>query len=244
MQAIILAAGTGNRLGQYADNKPKSMLEFNHLSLLKRHIRILMDNNIKEIICVVGYKSDLIKTHLKDSPVTIDFLTNDRYTEGSIISLGCARDIMINESEFLLMDADVLYHQQMITRLINTTIANCFLLDRDFIPGDEPVKLCIDKTGKIVEFGKQVANDPEFEIQGESIGFFKFNQTVGKLLAERIDDYIARDENNAPYEAAIRDLLLEYPDYFGYEDVTGLPWIEIDFPEDLTRAKQEILPGL
>lgn len=220
------------------------MLEFNSLSLLKRHIKILLENNIREIICVVGYQSDLIKAHLNNTPATVKFLTNDRYTEGSIISLGCARDIMLNESAFLLMDADVLYHREMITRLVNTTIDNCFLLDRDFIPGDEPVKLCVDRTGKLVEFAKQVADDLEFDIQGESIGFFKFNQTVGKLLVERIDDYIAGGKNNAPYEAAIRDLLRAYPDHFGYEDVTGLPWIEIDFPEDIKRAKQQVLPKL
>ena len=47
-----------------------------------------------------------------------------------------------------------------------------------------------------------------------------------------------------PYEEAIRDLLLETPDAFGYEDITGLPWIEIDFPEDIQRAQNEILPQL
>jgi choline kinase len=47
-----------------------------------------------------------------------------------------------------------------------------------------------------------------------------------------------------PYEEAIRDVLLAEPRQFGYEDVTGLPWIEIDFPEDVKRARDDILPRL
>ena len=31
---------------------------------------------------------------------------------------------------------------------------------------------------------------------------------------------------------------------FGYEDVTGYPWLEIDFPEDLVRAEREVMPAI
>ena len=142
------------------------------------------------------------------------------------------------------MDADVLYDSEMIKRLVNTTIENCLLLDRDFIPGDEPVKICVDKTGRINEFRKKVANDLEFDIQGESVGFFKFNKLIGTSLLGRINDYLSKGESDTPYEEAIRDLIKTYPEQFGYEDVTGVPWIEIDFPEDIERAKNEILPNI
>ena len=244
MKAIILAAGIGNRLGEHSDNRPKSLLMFDGKSLLQRHIEILLANQINAITIVVGYQDTLIKQHLENSTANINFIINDRYTEGSGISLGCAREIIFNEPEFILMDADVLYDQEMIQRLVNTTINNCFLLDQDFIPGDEPVKLCVNSNGQIIEFRKQLADGLEFEIQGESVGFFKFNQHIGKQIIERIDDYLANDGNDTPYEEAIRDLLLAQPDQFGYEDVSGVPWIEIDFPEDIERAKNEILPKL
>ncbi len=244
MKAIILAAGIGNRLSSHSGNKPKSLLEFDGKSLLKRHIEILMANHVHEATIVTGYESEIIMNHLDGSAMPINYIYNNRYTEGSIISLGCAREILLNEPEFILMDADVLYDQQIINRLANTSINNCFLLDRDFTPGDEPVKICVDNNGKINEFRKQVAEDLDYDIQGESVGFFKFNNLIGKSLLDRIDDYLAKGENNTPYEEAIRDLLLEDPGQFGYEDVTGIPWIEIDFPEDLERARKEILPKL
>jgi choline kinase len=42
----------------------------------------------------------------------------------------------------------------------------------------------------------------------------------------------------------LRNVLLADPGSFGFEDVTGLPWIEIDFPEDVVRASDEILPAI
>ncbi len=244
MKAIILAAGIGNRLGAHAANQPKSLLEFEGKSLLKRHIEILSANHIEETIIVTGYESEMIKAHLSNETMPINYIYNDRYTEGSIISLGCAHEILFNEAEFILMDADVLYDQEMINRLINTNIKNCLLLDRDFVPGDEPVKICVNKTGQINEFRKHIAEGLEYVTQGESVGFFKFTKLIGASLLGRINDYLAKGENNTPYEEAIRDLLLIYPEQFGYEDVTGVPWIEIDFPEDIERAQNEIIPKL
>jgi len=244
MKAIILAAGIGNRLGELSGNKPKSLLEFEGKSLLKRHIDILLANQINELTIVTGYQSEMIEEHLKDSAMSITYIYNVRYTEGSIISLNCAQEILFSEPEFILMDADVLYDQEMIHRLVNTNINNCLLLDRDFIPGDEPVKICVKKDGSINEFRKEIADNLEYDIQGESVGFFKFNKLIGASLLGRINDYLAKGKNNTPYEEAIRDLLLIYPEQFGYEDVTGVPWIEIDFPEDIERATNEILPKL
>ncbi len=244
MKAIILAAGIGNRLGTHAANQPKSLLEFEGKSLLKRHIEILSANHIEETTIVIGYESEMIKAHLNDETMPINYIYNDRYTEGSIISLGCAQDILFNEPEFILMDADVLYDQEMINRLINTNINNCLLLDRGFVPGDEPVKICVNEAGQINEFRKSIAKDLDYVTQGESVGFFKFNKLIGASLLGRINDYLAKGENDTPYEEAIRDLLLIYPEQFGYEDVTGVPWIEIDFPEDIERAQNEIMPKL
>ena len=57
--------------------------------------------------------------------------------------------------------------------------------------------------------------------------------------------YVAAGRADAMYEAVLRALLLEAsPGTFGYEGVTGLAWIEIDFPEDVQRAEKVIYPAL
>ena len=185
MKAIILAAGIGNRLGTLSENKPKSLLEFDGKSLLKRHIDILLANQINDLTIVTGYESEMIMRHLEDSDISINYIYNDRYTEGSIISLNCAQEILFSEPEFILMDADVLYDQEMIRRLVKTEINNCLLLDRNFIPGDEPVKICVNKDGLINEFRKKIAQKT-LEFRGNSI---KYTCSIGvsNILGENLD---------------------------------------------------------
>jgi choline kinase len=159
-----------------------------------------------------------------------------------MVSLWAARDTLCHGGPVLLMDADVLYDHRLLRRLFRSPIHNCFLLDREIEPGDEPVKLCI-AGGRIVDFHKkpQVAH----EWHGESVGFFRFTPDVAAELARRADGYVVAGQTQLEYEEAIRDMVLEGPPAtFGYEEVTGLPWTEIDFPADVRRAATEILPKL
>ena len=168
---------------------------------------------------------------------------NPDYRQGSILSLWRTRDELSAGRDIVLMDADVLYGLPLLCRLIKSPIANCFLLDRDFEPGPEPVKLCV-RDGRLVEFRKAPSPELRYDYAGESVGFFRFSARAAAELAGRTHVYIHEGRAEAPYEEAIRELLLANPNDFGFEDITGLPWIEIDFPEDLRRAEEEVLPAL
>ncbi len=243
-RAVILAAGIGARLGAEADNRPKTLLRFGGKSLLARHAEILAAAGIDEIVVGVGHRAELIEAEIAgmNSPIPIRTVHNERYRDGSIVTLWCLRDALTDGGEILLMDADVLYDRRMIDRLLASDHANCLLYDGDFEPGDEPVKICV-RDGRIVEFRKQVRTG--FDHCGESVGFFRLSPAVAGALAVRVEAYVAAGRIGEMYEEAIRDLLLDGPDdRFGYEDVTGLPWVEIDFPEDVSRARDEILPRL
>jgi len=173
----------------------------------------------------------------------IRIVQNPDYHKGSIISMLIGLQALANEPDFLLMDADVLYDYRILGRLLNTQHQNCFLLDRDFERGDEPVKLCV-RDGQLIEFRKKIDDNLKFDYQGESVGFFRFNNETAAKLIQSANTYLARGEDTQPYEECIRELLLMDPDSFGFEDITGLEWIEIDFPEDINRANNEILPGI
>lgn len=240
MKAIILAAGVGRRLGV---DHPKCLLEFNGRSLLQRHLDILRRQDVDQIIVGVGHLADQVISAIKDSGHA-DFVRtvhNQDYEKGSVISLWTLREELACGGDVLLMDADVLYDEKMIKRLLETDHNNCFLLDRDLEEGDEPVKLCV-RDGLLVEFRKQLAADLDYDFYGESVGFFRFGPAISRRLAVRTEDYLARGLVEEHYEEAIRDLMLATPQDFDFEDVTGIPWVEIDFPEDITRAKQQILP--
>ena len=245
MKAIILAAGVGRRLGKDGEIQPKCLLRFNGKSLLERHLDYLCYCQIDTVAIAVGYQAEMIQDEIKrvGAETWVTTIYNPDYTQGSLISLWTLREHLAAGEDLLLMDADVLYARYIIERLVKTDIPNCFLLDRDFEPGDEPVKLCVHN-GHLVEFRKQVASDLVYDFSGESVGFFRFDGAIAHRLAACTERYVAEGRYEEPYEEAIRDLLLEAPEVFGYEDITGLPWIEIDFPEDIQRAQNEILPQL
>ena len=92
-----------------------------------------------------------------------------------------------------------------------------------------------------MEFRKQIDKDLHFDVQGESVGFFRFSAATSIKLAKQLQSYIDKQRVAEPYEEVIRDLLLAEPEIFAFEDITGIPWIEIDYPEDIERAQQQIL---
>ena len=239
MRAIILAAGIGQRLGTKYAGLPKCLLQFGGKSLLQRHIEILNDLGIGRIIIVTGYRYDQIEAVLErvESRAPVETIINPNYEMGSVVSLYRACNFLTDGADTILMDADVLYEPEVLGRLFATRFSNCFLLDRDFEPGDEPVKLCVAGATP-VEFRKIPDRDISWDYQGESVGFFRFDAATSTRLAHKTGEYLEKNRTDEPYEEAIRDLILETPHIFNFEDITGQAWIEIDFPADVERAAE------
>lgn len=241
MRAVILAAGVGNRIAA-AHTGPKALLRFGGRSLLERHLGILKETGVDDIVIGTGYRSDEIAAELaRIGAHHVRCVHNPRFRDGSVTTLWSLRDAVLAAGDVLVMDADVLYDRRMIQRLTSSRHDNCLLLDRDFLPGDEPVKICL-RGGQIVEFRKKV--EVQFDEVGESVGFFRFAPDTARILIETAGAYVENGRANAPHEEAIRDIVLATPAAFGVEDVTGLPWIEIDFPDDVARAERDVLPRL
>jgi choline kinase len=246
MRAIILAAGRGARLEAFNhDGRPKCLLEFGGRSLLDRQLRLLAENGVACVDIVVGYAAEHIRRHvatLADKPDT-RFIHNPHFEQGSVLSLHAARDGMTAGGDVLLMDADVLFHPGILQKLCTSAHRNAYLVDRAFTPGEEPVKIAI-RGQRMVEFRKALPAELEYDVLGESVGFFRFDGSCAGRIAARCEDYETDGLGDMPHEEALRDILLRHPDWFGFEDVTGLPWIELDFAEDTKRAETEILPAI
>jgi len=246
MHAIILAAGRGNRLAEFnPDGRPKCLLEFGGRSLLARQLEILFQQGVMKATLVVGYEADQIIDHVGTlaSRPEVSFVYNPAFTKGSVLSLLSAKDIMNRGETILVLDADVLFHPQIMQSLINSQNRNCFLIDQDYAAGDEPVKIAINK-GQMVEFRKALPDELQFDTIGESVGFFKFDGEMAAEISRVCSGYNTDGLLGAPHEEALRDVLLAAPSEFACEDVSGLPWLEVDFPEDVERAIKQVLPAI
>ena len=240
-RAVILAAGVGRRLKAGPTNgpdMPKALLSFGGETLLHRHLAILAGAGVADITLVTGFGAEHIAAAARglDNTCRISLVFNADFQEGSVVSLWIAGEVLRSGCPILLMDADVLYDWRMMARLLASAYPNCLLLDREIEPGDEPVKLCI-AAGRIVDFHKKPSASHDWH--GESVGFFRFDAETAAELAGRADDYVRSGRRAMEYEEPIRDMIIQSPaGRFGYEDITGLPWTEIDFPEDIVKANQ------
>ncbi len=249
VRAVMMAAGLGSRLYGKGETHPhKALLRFGGRSLLQRHVETLYSLGVCDLSIVVGYHPEAVGQELVRLNA-LDYVTmryNPRFRRGSLLSLWTVRDVLRSGADILLMDADVLYHRDLIRRLMDTPHGNCFLLDRNVESTEEteePVRLYL-RNGQPVEFRKVVTTDVVYDTMGEWPGFLRLVAENAAMLADRLEVFVTAGRLDDPYEEAIRDETLARPDAFGVEDITGLPWIEIDFPADVKRALCRILPQI
>jgi choline kinase len=239
MTAIILAAGAGKRLLGTSGGAPKCLLEIAGRSLLLRLLDGLATAAVREAVVVTGFGDAEVRAALsRPHPgVSVRCLTNQRFREGAILSLWTAREVL--DRDVLVMDADVLCAPALLERLVQSAHANCFLLDAEQEnTGEEQMLLVRD--GRVVDIIRGGA--PGYELMGESVGFLKLSASAARELRQLLDRRVDAGDTGIEHEGVYPDLLARVA--VGFERVDGLPWIEIDFPDDVARAEREVLPRI
>lgn len=233
MKAIILAAGKGTRLDGAAV-KPKCLVEIGGSTLLHRQIETLRNLDIDKIVVVVGFGAESI---FEECDSEIEFVENSDFAStSSLYSLWLAREHLTGG--FVVLNCDVLFHPQMLADLLGSTHPDALLLsDTETAPlGDEEMKVKV-KDQLVVDISK--AMDPS-EADGENVGVVKFSANGAKLLVEYMNKLLEAGAIKDWAPRAFREFAQHHPLYA--LSTRGLPWIEIDFPEDYQRAVKEIFP--
>jgi choline kinase len=239
MRAIILAAGVGWRLRPQTNAIPKCLLELGGKSLLRRYLEAFAAVGVPEAVVVVGYLKDQVMAEAAKSPagVRVRFITNERYTRGNILSLWHARPEF--DDDVVVMDGDVLFPRELLARLLASPQSNVIAIDERFQDtGEEQKVVCED--GWVIEVTKKIGADPR--IRGEAVGFLRLSSEAAEVLRGILDEFIETGKDSLEYEDAFRELAAEVP--IGVVEVGDLPWVEIDFEEDVTRARATVLPAV
>ena len=237
MNAVVLAAGVARRLAPATDRTHKCLLPVGGSPILARLLAALEAVGIREAILVVGHYADQLRQLAGDrfGRLGVRYVDNPEYTKGSVLSLYAARAHL--REPVLVMDADVVFPREFLRRLIGTPSPSAVLLDRSFQDTGEEVKV-YTRGDRVVGLGKKVVPD-SWEAVGENIGFFKCGAEAAPELVRRLEQIIAENALGE-WEDAVHLLLPTR--HVGWVDVTGLPWTEIDFAEDLRRAESDVLP--
>lgn len=237
MRPIILAAGVGWRLKPKTESTPKCLMEIGGKSLLRRYLEAFAALGLPEAVVVVGYLKEQVMAEAARGPAEVEvrFVVNEQFTRGNILSLWRARHEF--DDDVLIMDGDVLFPQELLARVLASPDGNAIAVDERFRDtGEEQKVLCED--GWVVEVTKKVSADPR--IRGEAVGILRLSADAAEVLRGILDEFIETGKDSLEYEDAFRELATEVP--IGVVEIGDLPWIEIDFDEDLARAREHILP--
>ena len=243
MKAIILAAGMASRLRPLTLTTPKSLLKVGERSLLQRSMDALIANGVTEFCIVTGYLHDMIEDFVKEQyadSIQVTFIYNKVYeTTNNIYSLWLARPFAEGQ-EVLLLDSDLLYDPQIVTRVLATDAPNVLTLIRHEL-GEEEMKVVTDAQGSIKEISKTC--NPA-DAAGESLGIEKMGKEYTKASYSELESMM-NDEHleNVFYERAFERLI---PQGHTYQvlDVTELFSCELDTIEDFENAKAKIPANL
>lgn len=241
MQAIILAAGMGRRLGEYTKDNTKCMLPVNGERLIDRTLKILCHQGIKKVVIVIGYKGENLKSYIGDrysSQLDIEYINNPIYDKtNNIYSLSLAEEKMV-EDDTILFESDLIYEEDIVRQLIDNPWPNLALVAKwEYWMDGTVVK--IDNENNILDFvSKDMFNFQNVDDYYKTINIYKFSKEFAKeKYLPFLHAYCKAWGNNEYYEQVLKVLT-----FLNRTDLKALPirdekWYEIDDVQDLDIAE-------
>lgn len=233
MQAIIMAAGKGSRLGALTAGNPKSFVEIKGKKLIEYNLELLQRYGIDEIIIVTGYRCEAFEELTKDMK-NVRLMYNPFYEMVNVLgSFYMGMEAL--HDDFIYLHADTLCEPAIFEKLIQSGAD--VLLPVEYKACDEEAMKVRSENGKIVEITKQM---PLGVAEGEFIGIAAFKKEVIPALKAKTKQLMKEKEFTAYFESAIQRLIDEEDFQIQAVPTQGAFWAEIDFLEDYERAVSEI----
>jgi L-glutamine-phosphate cytidylyltransferase len=187
---------------------------------------------------VVGCQADRVRAACGDRVTHVE---NSRFAEtNSLYSLWTARALLYEG--FVVLNCDVLFHPDLLDDLLATHHDAALLIAYREAEqprfGDEEMKVRV-RGDRVIDISKTM--DPDVA-DGENLGIVKFGAGSASHLVSILDRVVAGGGLREWAPKAFREFAQDRP--LHAVGTRGLPWIEIDFPEDYQRAAREILPAI
>lgn len=243
MQAIILAAGRGIRLGKLTKEVPKCLLEVGGRALLAYSLDRLAENGVTDTIIVTGHYDHLIHRRIGDNHLgmAIRYIYNEAFaTTGSVVSLLVGAGHAA-PGPLLVLESDILYHQGFLETA--TAMPDDVLLVADLSGSGDEVYICADPQGRLEYLGKAAPPHLRAASLGEFAGITRLSAAFVARYCAAAQALIERGEADGHYEELIFTLARQGAPFHA-RHCPGLPWTEIDTLADYARAREQVLPGL
>lgn len=250
MQALMLAAGMGKRLGRYTKNGTKCMVQVNGKTLIEYAIEALIKVGIKKITLVVGYRSDVLKNFIASkfdesnlNGMKIEYIENPIYDKtNNIYSLWLAKDILSSE-DTILLESDLIFNSKILSDIIESPEQNLAVVSH-FEPWMDGTCTLLDDEENIVGMlDKAHFNWNDISDYYKTVNIYKLSKDFSKkYYIPFLEAYQKSFGKNEYYETVLKVLtLLDTKTLKGFS-VHGDQWYEIDDPADLAIAETRFAP--
>ncbi len=240
MQAIILAAGMGKRLGEYTKNNTKCMVPVNGTPLIDRMMRQLSTLQLKRVVIVIGYQGQKLKEHLGSEQygLQIEYVENPIFDKtNNIYSLALAKP-QLQEDDTLLIESDLICEDGILQQLVDNPYPNLALVAK-YESWMDGTMVRIDNDNNIVNFITKAAfRFDETDVYYKTLNIYKFSREFLKhKYVPFLDAYTKAVGNNEYYENVLRVI-----SFLNSQELKALPignkrWYEIDDKQDLDIAE-------
>lgn len=242
MQAIILAAGMGRRLGEYTRDNTKCMLPVNGERLIDRVLGQLSQLGLSRVVIVVGYKGqNLIDYigHRYDDHLKIEYVNNPVYDKtNNIYSLSLAKD-KLQEDDTLLIESDLIFDDSLFRMILDNPYPNLALVDK-YETWMDGTMVRIDEDNNIVNFiPKKAFKYKDVDSYYKTVNIYKFSREFSQnKYVPFLDAYSKALGNNEYYEQVLRVItLIDNAELKALPITNGAKWYEIDDVQDLDIAE-------
>lgn len=235
VKAVILVAGIGSRLRPHTDDRPKCLVELAGEPILGRLLRQTAAAGCSEAVLVTGHMDEAIDAWIERQalPLPVSMVFNPEFaTLGNAHSLLVAKDA-VADGPFIKLDGDLVMSDGLLVRLLDTHWGSAILLDSTVELGDEEMKAEAGHDGRVVAMGKWLS--PSMA-SGESIGAELIAGDDAQLLFRALKRVVHDEGQGGAYYEDVYHQLVQEGWELGAVDTGGLPWTEIDTPEDLALA--------
>lgn len=241
MQAVILAAGMGKRLGEYTKDNTKCMVKVNGIALIDRLLRQLSSLELNRVVIVVGYQGDKLIEHIGDrysDRLNIEFVRNPIYDKtNNIYSLALTKD-KLQEDDTLLIESDLIFDDRMFPLLMDNPYPNLALVAK-YHTWMDGTMVRIDDDCNIVNFiTKSAFKYSDVEHYYKTVNIYKFSKDflVHKYIPF-LDAYCSALGNNEYYEQVLRVICMLDNSELKALPISDEKWYEIDDAQDLDIAE-------
>lgn len=240
MQAIILAAGMGRRLGEYTQNNTKCMVKVNGQTLISRLLNQLQNKDcVSEIIIVVGYKGEVLKQYIATLGINIPirFVENPEYeTTNNIYSLYLAKDYLCKD-DTLLFESDLIFDDSILNLLLNDTRPTLALVDK-FQSWMDGTCIELSDNNRIKRFVARNKFDfTQTDKYYKTVNIYKFSKDFStRYYVPFLEAYSTALGRNEYYEQVLKVIAMLDNAPISALPLSGQKWYEIDDSNDLNIA--------